>query len=713
MPSEQQPNDATRTKIHQTQLAGPARRLPLSLLGEIVYNTITPIARIHRPATASEDDHSDPIPKECFVADYLDHIEFDGSALSEIAASVVSAYPQKFGLVSGLDPGKVPEALCNETVGKSGSNVLVKRCLFVGEVLEFGPDGRCVRCVDTVSKKAFWETIRSVGRVAAPSYRGNLHLNFSDISTILKPIVGRIIVVETITPEILVALHAALQYYFSITTAIELYTGYASIGVQVHHEEMLRGTQYRTRHYTIKFLYVVYHEERRKLPNRYKQQTSVLYDDKYPADEYIGRGTTVIQLSERNHRDNNNRPNAPFQPWQILVIPAIPSSRSWSQHRILPKTQFANALEAWLWIIWFEHRKVWADMTDLFRNISNKVSPPYDFMFDLSHIDKLIFDDAKYTKSKLYFWAYQSLEMIQSEMMRIIRRWEAYRPEALQAPIGLSKSPDEAASQIFAKRIQGLAEDMDACIQEFRELIEDCKTKQREIAALRDGLFNGSAVLESRNSKETADQSLEQTKTAIAQGENIKALTLVSIFFLPLAFVTSVFGMTHIPDSGNMSAFAIVLVCVCFPAYTIIGSLMNTQGMELWRESIQWLSDCVPESWRRSKYQRGLSEIGRETFRAATWPIEPAVAGKKRDQSLGSNPRPTTGSKAQEPVAIMKDERVANTTNEAQVAQHQDPPATKEAAQPTWRPKLWNRHTKRADPEQGRDVDNADHSHAN
>jgi hypothetical protein len=40
-------------------------------------------------------------------------------------------------------------------------------------------------------------------------------------------------------------------------------------------------------------------------------------------------------------------------------------------------------------------------------------------------------------------------------------------------------------------------------------------------------LYNGSAVLESRNSLRTADQSLQQTKTAIAQGENIKVLTLV------------------------------------------------------------------------------------------------------------------------------------------------------------------------------------------
>jgi hypothetical protein len=46
--------------------------------------------------------------------------------------------------------------------------------------------------------------------------------------------------------------------------------------------------------------------------------------------------------------------------------------------------------------------------------------------------------------------------------------------------------------------------------------------------------------------------------TRSRQGHNIKLLTLVSIFFLPLTFVTSVFGMTNMPTERHYWMFGIV-----------------------------------------------------------------------------------------------------------------------------------------------------------
>lgn len=109
-------------------------------------------------------------------------------------------------------------------------------------------------------------------------------------------------------------------------------------------------------------------------------------------------------------------------------------------------------------------------------------------MFNLSHIDKLIFDDENYTKSKLYFWAYQSLEMVQSELLMIIRRWRNYGPTINLSPSGAFRPVDDDRFAKYTERIEKLLKDMSDCMGNFQDLIEDCKAKQREIAALRDGV---------------------------------------------------------------------------------------------------------------------------------------------------------------------------------------------------------------------------------
>ena len=57
----------------------------------------------------------------------------------------------------------------------------------------------------------------------------------------------------------------------------------------------------------------------------------------------------------------------------------------------------------------------------------------------------------------------------------------------------------------------------------------------------------------------------------------------MSIFFLPLTFVTSVFGMSNMPTENEFKVFGIVMSTVCIPFFFLIGSLNTTQGMRFWR----------------------------------------------------------------------------------------------------------------------------------
>jgi hypothetical protein len=81
----------------------------------------------------------------------------------------------------------------------------------------------------------------------------------------------------------------------------------------------------------------------------------------------------------------------------------------------------------------------------------------------------------------------------------------------------------------------------------------------------------------------------------------------------------SVFGMTHLPDSGNMNAFVISIVCICIPAYVVIGILMD-----IWRSVLQWFLNRIPRSWRTPRFKifraMAVRDMTIETTRmAANW----------------------------------------------------------------------------------------------
>jgi Mg2+ and Co2+ transporter CorA len=94
------------------------------------------------------------------------------------------------------------------------------------------------------------------------------------------------------------------------------------------------------------------------------------------------------------------------------------------------------------------------------------------------------------------------------------------------------------------RRLALLRSGIDHEISKLRQVEELNERRMRVIKGLHDNLFSGTSVHESR-------RSVEQAEITVAQGRNIRLLTLVTIFFLPLTFVTSVFGMTNMPPREN------------------------------------------------------------------------------------------------------------------------------------------------------------------
>lgn len=137
---------------------------------------------------------------------------------------------------------------------------------------------------------------------------------------------------------------------------------------------------------------------------------------------------------------------------------------------------------------------------------------------------------------------------------------------------GDQKSPRYAN---YLKRMESIRKEIELEICGLEKIDHENDEKMKEIKALREHLFSGTSVFESR-------RAIQQQAITVTQGNNIKVLTLVTIFFLPLTFVTSVFGMTNMNPRDDFVRFGIVTVVICVPTYMLIGSLNTGSGFEFW-----------------------------------------------------------------------------------------------------------------------------------
>ena len=303
----------------------------------------------------------------------------------------------------------------------------------------------------------------------------------------------------------------------------------------------------------------------------------------------------------------------PWAPWQVLNLQCYPDWKS-STDLHESSCNYVNGPEAFMVTLLGEYRDAQRRFEDIYRRITKLITPPLDFMFDASLRDALLFEDRAFTYSRRYFWAFQTLGIINDSIKSMIDAYEHAFPASVWEgthktlwPLLDNHSP---RNEFYKKKMAHLKAQFEAEMVNLRTLIGENNARRAEIRSLRDQLFAGTAVLESR-------KSVEQTEITVQQGHNIKLLTLVSIFFLPLTFVTTVFGMTNMPKDPNFWMFGVVLATVCIPFFVLIGSLNTTRGMRWWREKSRvglkkvavFLAWMMERGWRR---KRGVKHGGED-----------------------------------------------------------------------------------------------------
>lgn len=213
-----------------------------------------------------------------------------------------------------------------------------------------------------------------------------------------------------------------------------------------------------------------------------------------------------------------------------------------------------NGVEAFLVTVLGEYKDAERRFDDIIKQISKLVTPPLEFMFKSEIRDKLLFEDDGYTHSRRYFWAFQTLGIMIDSMNAMVDAYEDNFTdevwEGRHRTLWPLLDPDSVRNKYYKKKLSIVRVKFERQVARIKKLIEEYEKRRTEIRNLRDQLFSGTSVMEAR-------KSVQQAEITVQQGHNIKLLTLVNLFFLPLTFVTSVFGMEILPASESLH------ICFC------------------------------------------------------------------------------------------------------------------------------------------------------
>ncbi|KAK2774914.1 hypothetical protein FQN53_003390 [Emmonsiellopsis sp. PD_33] len=226
-------------------------------------------------------------------------------------------------------------------------------------------------------------------------------------------------------------------------------------------------------------------------------------------------------------------------------------SYHWTVLLLSPKHMHINT-ESFTWppsvilnLIWHALRDVsdsWEEIASHFVCVLND----QDAIFDPQMHDSLLFDDDTFSRSRLYFWAMDSLEVFKDRVADAVKQWEFF----WKARHKIFQAHEENLISRF--KSAGFDDPFFKAKLRSRYRVDDVA---KEIETQ---LFNASSVVESR--------------AATQLGENVRLLTYVSIVYLPLGFCAALWSIN---EKYSVPNFAIVTVVIGLTTYILVSNLNN------------------------------------------------------------------------------------------------------------------------------------------
>ena len=122
---------------------------------------------------------------------------------------------------------------------------------------------------------------------------------------------------------------------------------------------------------------------------------------------------------------------------------------------------------------------------DINRAITKLITPSADFMFDSKYRDDLLFEDEHFTFVRRYFWAYQTLGIMNESIRSIVDEFEHNFTDELWE--GADKTlwplaePGSPRSVYYKKKMAALRKKFEAQMVKFRTLIAGNEERRTEI----------------------------------------------------------------------------------------------------------------------------------------------------------------------------------------------------------------------------------------
>ncbi|KAI3316632.1 hypothetical protein HD806DRAFT_517165 [Xylariaceae sp. AK1471] len=194
----------------------------------------------------------------------------------------------------------------------------------------------------------------------------------------------------------------------------------------------------------------------------------------------------------------------------------------------------------------------WRGVLDELENLTNRT----DALRQPDRLHEILFDDDSFSTSKRYFWIINLVHDIDSLLGDNIEKWTLYEKTAV-APF-LQIKPLEDWQEKAMDALEKYRKEASEACEELKQLRQSFQVKLERVTVMRDGLFNASAVMETRASTQL--------------GENIRLLTFVNIFFLPLGLGTSLWSIN---ESYSRKTLAITAVLLTFVTFLVTFNLNN------------------------------------------------------------------------------------------------------------------------------------------
>ncbi|KAH7092600.1 hypothetical protein FB567DRAFT_463822 [Paraphoma chrysanthemicola] len=465
-----------------------------------------------------------------------------------------------------------------------------------------------------------------------------------------RPTVGRITVAREPSPILFGALHLTLHDTFDMD---ELFKHLVQTEASSAH--MFRSFNEDRRHQKTFFFnfeyYTIVGDDCKPMEWQRADKVTTVHDSHVP----LSRCSAVVALAlfddnPRRIRNRGRRAKTKYgwvhdlwSPWQVLQLECFPDWKSTPANGT-PYTfetghRYLNGAEAFLHSLLTEYRDARKRYDEIYKRITELVTPPLGFLFDEELRKVRLFEDKDFTWTRRYFYAHQALGNVNDSIKSMIDAFEDTFTDEIWD--GTSKTlwplfEESPRNEHWKRRLRVLRLQFEREMKELRIIQRENNERRHEIDTLQDQLFSGTSIQESRKSVELAD-------VTVHQGYNIKVLTIVNLFFMPLTFVTSIFGMTNMQESpAPFWPFGVTLAAICIPFFSIIGFLSTKYGYHMWATNAsrlwRWLFPKKPAADTNDKEVDPPARVSR------TLSTEEGMRSRMKDQEMirrRSSHRPT------------------------------------------------------------------------